>query len=234
MWAKPLPENAKIPLPVNVRRLKRVCFRFLPFSSSLWMSAPQASPPPQKKVTKNTLVQEKKRISKKFRGNRFLNRHLCFFYIVLVYYYSLFWYTICHPFTDHLTLFGLFSREHFSNQYFLLLQTTTLTAAFVEWVDFLYIQLGKSISLAKWFCGVFNRSYSSFAIPREAVHTIMHNTVVVVRHVEGVYPASVVFVEVVWLAWSTEMLWRQIFHFYLNVVGKPTRRECMCSNMWVI
>ena len=238
MWAKPLPENAKIPLPVNVRRLKRVCFRFLPFSSSLWMSAPQASPPPppppKKKWLKIRWYRRRKGFQKHLEEIGFWDRHLCFFYIVLVYYYSLFWYTICHPFTDHLTVFGLFSREHFSNQYFLLLQTTTLTAAFVEWVDFLYIQLGKSISLAKWFCGVFNRSYSSFAIPREAVHTIMHNTVVVVRHVEGVYPASVVFVEVVWLAWSTEMLWRQIFHFYLNVVGKPTRRECMCSNMWVI
>ena len=204
------------------------------------MSAPQPSPhppPPKKKVTKNTLVQEKKRISKKnLEEIGFWERHFCFFYIVLVYYYSLFWYTICHPFTDQwsLTVFALFSRGHFSNQYFLLLQTTPPTAAFVEWVDFLYIQLGKSISLAKWSCGVFNRSYSSFAIPREAVHTIMHNTVVVVRHVEGVYPALVVFVEVVWLAWSREILWRQIFHFYLNVVGKPTRRECMCSNMWVI
>ena len=191
-------------------------------------------PHPKKKWLKIRWYRRRKGFQKNLEEIGFWDRHLCFFYIVLVYYYSLFWYTICHPFTDHLTVFGLFSREHFSNQYFLLLQTTTLTAAFVEWVDFLYIQLGKSISLAKWFCGVFNRSYSSFAIPREAVHTIMHNTVVVVRHVEGVYPASVVFVEVVWLAWSTEMLWRQIFHFYLNVVGKPTRRECMCSNMWVI
>ena len=147
MWAKPLPENAKIPLPGDVRRSKRLCFSFLPFGSSLLMSAPQP---------------------------------------------------------DHLTVFGLFSRGHFGNQYFLLLQTTPLTAAFVEWVDFLYIQLGKSISLAKWSCRVFNRSYSSFAIPREAVHTIMHNTVVVVRDEEGVYLASVVFVEVVWLAWSRE------------------------------
>ena len=191
-------------------------------------------PHPPKKWLKIRWYRRRKGFQKNLEEIGFWDRHLCFFYIVLVYYYSLFWYTICHPFTDHLTVFGLFSRDHFSNQYFLLLQTTTLTAAFVEWVDFLYIQLGKSISLAKWFCGVFNRSYSSFAIPREAVHTIMHNTVVVVRHVEGVYPASVVFVEVVWLAWSTEMLWRQIFHFYLNVVGKPTRRECMCSNMWVI
>ena len=73
MWAKPLSENAKIHLPGDVRRSKRLCFSFLPFGSSLLMSAPQPAPPrplPPKKVTKNTLVQEKKRIFKKnFRGN---------------------------------------------------------------------------------------------------------------------------------------------------------------------
>ena len=77
MWAKPLSENAKIHLPGDVRRSKRLCFSFLPFGSSLLMSAPQ--PPPPKKVTKNTLVQEKNRISKKnFRGNRFLRATFLF------------------------------------------------------------------------------------------------------------------------------------------------------------
>lgn len=201
MWAKPLPENGKIPLPGDVRRSKRLCFSFLPFGSSLLMSAPQPSPPlpPQKKVTKNTLVQEKKRISKNnFRGNRFLRA------IFLFLLQQATWFFTSTLLYDLSPFHGLVSRGHFGNQYFLLLQTTPLTAAFVEWVDFLYIQLGKSISLAKWSCRVFNRSYSSFAIPREAVYTIMHNTVVVVRDVEGVYPASVVFVEVVWLAWSRE------------------------------
>ena len=46
MWAKPLSENAKIHLPGDVRRSKRLCFSFLPFGSSLLMSAPQPAPPP--------------------------------------------------------------------------------------------------------------------------------------------------------------------------------------------
>ena len=49
MWAKPLSENAKIHLPGDVRRSKRLCFSFLPFGSSLLMSAPQPPPPPKKK-----------------------------------------------------------------------------------------------------------------------------------------------------------------------------------------
>lgn len=208
MWAKPLPENAKIPLPGDVRRSKRLCFSFLPFGSSLLMSAPQpppTPPPPKKKWLKIRWYRRRKGFLKKtLQEIGFWERHFCFFYNRLPDFLHLHCYMICHPFTDHLTVFGLFSRGHFGNQYFLLLQTTPLTAAFVEWVDFLYIQLGKSISLAKWSCRVFNRSYSSFAIPREAVHTIMHNTVVVVRDEEGVYLASVVFVEVVWLAWSRE------------------------------
>ena len=80
MWAKPLSENAKIHLPGDVRRSKRLRFSFLPFGSSLLMSAPQPPPPPPKKeVTKNTLVQEKKRIFKKnFTGNRFLRATFLF------------------------------------------------------------------------------------------------------------------------------------------------------------
>ena len=66
MWAKPLSENAKIHLPGDVRRSKRLCFIFLPFGPPLLIRAPKPSPPPPpQKVTKSTLVQEKKRISKK-------------------------------------------------------------------------------------------------------------------------------------------------------------------------
>ena len=81
MWAKPLSENAKIHLPGDVRRSKRLCFSFLPFGSSLLMSATQPPPPPlpPTKGTKNALVQEKKRIFKKnFRGNGFLRATFLF------------------------------------------------------------------------------------------------------------------------------------------------------------
>ena len=209
MWAKPLSENAKIHLPGDVRRSKRLCFSFLPFGSTLLMSIPHPPPPPpqkKKKWLKIRWYRRRKGFQKKnFRGNRFLRATFLFLLQQATWFFTSTLLYDLSPFHRPLiTVFGLFSRGHFGNQYFLLLQTTPLTAAFVEWVDFLYIQLGKSISLAKWSCRVFNRSYSSFAIPREAVYTIMHNTVVVVRDVEGVYPASVVFVEVVWLAWSRE------------------------------
>ena len=103
----------------------------------------------------------------------------------------------------------LFQNEQqpfpYRNWLLIVLKIKWLTAAFIQRIDFLDINLSEAISLTKCPCRVFDWPQGGFSILGEAIRSIMHDAIIIVWKLECVDFASVVLVKIVCLTWKRDI-----------------------------